>query len=442
VKLVSSVLLGLLLILDSPSAFAADEWPQFRGPGGQGHFDVEGLPLRWSETENVVWKTAIPGSGHSSPVVSGNEIWLKSSVIIRLSPEKEKELLSKLKYPIGLGIAGAVSLRAIAIDRTSGKLIADIELFSSSAPEPIHSLNSYASPSPVIEQGRVYFHFGTYGTACLDTKSRKVVWKFDNINVDHQNGPGSSPVIWNDLLIIHFDGIDRQFVTAFDKQTGKTVWTKTRTGKMNDRREFQKAYCTPLVIEQNGQPQLISPGADWVYAYDPATGAEIWKAHYGKLGFSTVPRPVIGDGMVFICTSFIQSRMLAVRYDGTGDVTDTHVVWNSDSQIPKKPSLLFINGTLYFVNDAGIASCFDAQSGKQLWRKRLGGNFSASPLYANGRIYFLSQEGKSTVIEPDANEFRVLAENQLDGRFMASPVVAGKSFILRTDSHLYRIEKK
>ena len=437
-----SVLVAAWVVLaGSLVTLAEDEWPQFRGPKGNGHIDSTGLPLKWSESENIAWKTAIPGSGHSSPVISGDLIWLTTSIINPLPEEEQKRRLAKEPNPVGLEIAGGVSLRAICIDRNTGEILRNIELFNVKDPGPVHSLNSYASPTPVFEKGRVYCHFGTYGTACLETKTGRIVWRDNSLNVDHQNGPGASPILWKHLLIVHYDGIDRQFVAARDKETGDVVWKVERQAKMPSKREFRKAYSTPHIIEENGRVQLISPGADWVYSYDPATGREHWRANYGQLGFSTVPRPVVGHGMVYIITSFVQSRLLAVKYDGEGDVTSTHIVWKSDRQVPKKPSALLIGQELYLVSDNGVGTCLDALTGDIHWTERLGGQYSASPLYAEGRIYAFSQEGKTVVFKP-GTKYEELAENQLDAGFMASPAVAGNALFLRTETHLYRVEQK
>lgn len=429
-----------VVVLSCSFAMAADDWPQFRGPEGNGHSDATGLPLSWSESENVAWKTPIPGNGHSSPVISGNQIWLTTAIVNPLSEAEQKKRLAGVSNPRGLEIAGGVSLRAICVDRNTGELLRNLELFQVENPEPIHSLNSYASPTPVIENGRVYCHFGTYGTACIETKSGEIVWRDNSLNVDHQNGPGASPIVWRNLLIVQYDGIDKQFVAARDKDSGDLVWKVKRSGVLPQKREFQKAYATPHVIEDTDPPQLISPGSDWVFSYDPQTGKELWRANYGQLGFSTVPRPVIGHGMVYIITSFMQSRILAIKYDGSGDVSQTHVVWKSDRQVPKKPSALLVEGELYLVSDNGVGTCLDAKTGAEIWTNRLGGQYSASPLFADGRIYAFSQEGKTLVLKP-GREYEVLAENHLDAGFMASPAVAGKSMFLRTETHLYRIEE-
>lgn len=434
------VTLAMTVITDAQAAAAADEWPQFRGPDSNGHARRAEIPLKWSETENVSWKVAIPGTGHSSPVISDDQIWLTTAVEAKLSEEEKKQRLAAIKNSRGLEIAGSISLRAICVSRQTGKILHNIEVIRVDEPEPIHSLNSYASPTPVLENGRLYCHFGTYGTFAVDTRSAEIVWSNMEHHVDHQNGPGASPTLWRNHLIINFDGIDTQYVAAIDKRDGKTVWQTKRSGEMNEKREFQKAYCTSAIVEDDQGSQVISPGADWVYSYDPASGRELWKASYGTLGFSTVPLPVYGNGLVFVSTSFIRPRLLAVRYDGSEAKDGSLVEWQMDGQLPQKPSMLLIGDELYFVTDKGIGMCLDARTGSEHWKERIEGNYSASPLYANGRIYFFSQAGKSVVIEP-GRDFRQLAENSLDGGFMASPAVAGEALFVRTESHLYRIEE-
>lgn len=434
------MLSALILTVVASSPFAADEWPQFQGPRGDGHSSATGLPVTWNETENVAWKTAIPGKGHSSPVISGNEIWLTTAVQQQLTKEQQKEILSKVPNSNGLEIAGSLSLRAVCVERDSGKVKHNKELFHVEKPEPIHALNSYASPSPILEKGRLFCHFGTYGTCCIDTATATVEWKNTEHHVDHQNGPGASPSLWQNVLILNFDGIDSQFIAGLDKRTGETLWTTTRSAKMPDRAEFRKTYSTATVLEDPRGAQVISPGADWVYSYDPASGRELWRASYGTLGFSTVPRPVIWKDLCILTTSFIRPRIIAVKYDGDGDVSKTHVVWTKDGQLPSKPSMLLVQDRLYFISDKGIGMCLDAKSGDEVWKERVDGAFSASPVYADGRLYFFDQEGKATVLAP-GDKYKLLAQNKLDGGFMASPAIAGKALFLRTESHLYRIEK-
>jgi outer membrane protein assembly factor BamB len=386
------------------AAFAAADWPQFRGPGGQGHVTGRDYPLNWSETENVAWKTAIPGLGWSSPVVKGNQIWLTTA-------DDEGH-----------------SLRAVCVDRTSGKIVHNVEVFHKEDPGRIHRKNSHASPTPVLEGDRVYVHFGSHGTACLTTDG-KVVWRNEGLKYDHRHGPAGSPVLYHDLLIVSCDGTDVQFVIALDKHTGKERWKTTREGKM--------AYSTPLIVKVEGHDELISTGADQAMAYDPLTGKEIWRVRYD--GYSEVPRPVVSHGLVILCTGYDTPGMIAVRLGGKGDVTDSHVVWTLKKGAPLNPSPVVVGDLLFMVNDKGVATCVEVETGKLVWQERLGGDFSASPVFADNRIYFLNEEGKTTVVAPERT-YRQLATNQVDGRTLASPAFVDSVIYLRTDTHLYRIE--
>ncbi len=384
--------------------FWAQDWPEFRGPTGQGRSDERGLPLTWSESKNVQWKTAIPGRGWSSPAIQGNRIWLTTAT------EEGK------------------SLRAISVDRNTGAILQNVEVFRLKSSGQIHAKNSQASPTPVLEGDRVYLHFGASGTACL-TPSGDIVWKTRMDYDNGQHGPGGSPVIYDDLLIVSCDGQESQFVVALDKSTGKVRWKKFREGA--------QAYSTPLIVRLPAGDQLISPGAFRAIAYEPRTGKELWHARYGD-GFSNVPRPVYGHGMVFICTGFMQPSLLAVRLDGRGDVTKSHVAWKLNRGVSLTPSPLLVGDDLYLVSDNGVATCVDAKTGAPHWQVRLGGNHSASPIYADGRIYFLSEEGESVAIAP-GKQFKELARNQLDGQTLASMAVSNSSIFVRSQTHLYRL---
>jgi outer membrane protein assembly factor BamB len=394
------VLLVLALFLHT------SDWPQFRGPTGQGHSDEQGLPLNWTETKNIRWKVAIPGKGWSSPVVRGDQIWLTTAT------EEGK------------------SLRAISVDRNSGAIVHNVEVFRLKSAKLSNAKNSFASPTPVIDGDRVFVHFGAFGTACLTLRG-EIVWKTRLEYDNGQHGTGGSPVLYNDLLIVSCDGNDVQFIVALDKLTGKTKWKKSRQG--------YQAYTTPLIISLPAGDQVVSPGAFRAVSYDAQTGKEIWQVTYGE-GFSNVPRPVYGDGLVFICTGFQQASLLAVRLDGKGDVTKSKVEWRLDRGVPLTPSPLLVGNELYLITDTGIASCVDARTGKEYWRARIGGNHSASPVYADGRIYFLSEEGESVVLAP-GQQLKHLATNQLEGRTLASMAVAGGSIFIRSETHLYRIAK-
>jgi outer membrane protein assembly factor BamB len=384
--------------------FLPQDWPEFRGPTGQGHSDERGLPLVWSETKNVRWKVAIPGRGWSSPSIQGDRIWLTTAT------EEGK------------------SLRAVSVDRNTGAVLQNVEVFRVKSLGNLNSKNSQASPTPVLEGDRVYLHFGAYGTACI-TQSGEVVWK-TRLDYDNgQHGPGGSPVIYDNLLILSCDGQDVQYVVALDKLTGKVRWKKLREG--------YQAYTTPLIVRLPAGDQVISPGAFRAVSYEPRTGKELWQVRYGD-GFSNVPRPVYGNGLVFICTGFQQPSLLAVRLDGRGDVTKSHIAWTLKRGVSLTPSPLLVGDELYMVSDNGVASCIDAKTGAPYWQVRLGGNHSASPIYADGRIYFLSEEGESVVIAP-GKEFKALAKNQLDGPTLASMAVSNGSIFVRSQTHLYRL---
>jgi outer membrane protein assembly factor BamB len=400
------VFLLLFALFALTAAVPAEDWPEFRGPTAQGHSTERGLPLEWSESRNVMWKTRVPGLGWSSPVVAGGRVWITSAI-------KER----------------GGSLRALAFDVETGRELVNAEIFRTSNADPLNAKNSLASPTPIVEGDRVYVHFGADGTAALTT-SGETVWK-TRLAYESQHGSGGSPVLYGDLLIFSADGSDRAFVIALEKQTGKTRWKTSR------RQPSDQAYTTPLVIRVGDRDEVVSVGAFRAAAYEPESGKEIWRVGYGD-GFSNVPRPVYGHGLVYIATGFQQPTLIAVRPDGTGDVTRTHVAWTLRRGAPLTPSPLLVGDELYIVNDGGIVSCLDATTGQTRWQHRLDGNFSASPVFADGRIYFLNEEGVATVILP-GKEFRMLATNHVDGATLASMAVSAGSIFIRTGTHLYRI---
>ena len=385
----------------------AQDWPQFRGPTGQGDSTARGVPAEWSETRNIAWKVAVPGRGWSSPVVGLGRVWLTTA--------------------ISEGRDASLRLIAYAID--SGQEALNVEAFRLRNATLLNEKNSHASPTPVVDGERVYVHFGSEGTAAV-TITGEIVWK-TRLRCETQHGGGGSPIIHGDLLIVSCDGFDDAFVVALDKNTGKQRWKTYR------RRPWSQAYTTPLVIRVGERDQVVSVGAHHAAAYDPANGKEIWRVSYGD-GFSNVPRPVYGHGLVFITTGFQQPALLAVRPDGTGDVTRSHVSWTLQRAAPLTPSPLLAVDELYIVNDSGIASCLDARTGKVHWMQRLGGAFSASPVFADGRIYFLNEDGVTTVVAPGTT-FQLLATNPLPGPALASMAVSAGSFYVRTASQLYRI---
>lgn len=405
-------------------------WPEFRGPWSNGHVAAPGdttpvgLPLRWSETENIVWKTEIPKYGWSTPVILGHDIWLTTAT------EDGHDFF------------------AICVEADTGKVRIDKKLFHCDNPEPLNNaVNCYASPSPVIEPGRVYVHFGSYGTACLDTATGETIWKREDLKCRHFRGPGSSLILYKDLLILTFDGVDVQYVTALDKKTGEDVWKTDRTTQWNDldaegkpvrEGDFRKGYSTPLIIETGGKTQMISPGSACAFSYDPLTGKELWHTRFD--GYTPAARPVFGNGLVYIVSGRGKARLAAMRVDGTGDVTDSHQAWKFEGpELPTEPSPILVDDLLYLLNNSGTVTCLDAKSGKMVWSERIGGNYVASPIYADGRLYFSSTQGKTHILKA-GKTFEVLATNELADGFMASPAVMGNALILRTKTHLYRIE--
>lgn len=399
-------LLALASVLTFLQIASADSWPQFRGPGGQGHSTATGLPLTWSATENVAWKSPLPGSGWSSPVVAGDQIWLTSAM------------------------DEGRSFHALCVNTTTGKLTRDVEVFSRDAAIAVHPTNSYASPTAIVEGDRVYVHFGPYGTACLSTRG-EIIWTKKLPHVQAY-GPSSTPVLYHDLLIVPCHGTDVRYLAALDKKTGDERWKLEHEGRCSE--------STPLVIQTDTGDQLICNVSERVVSVEPRTGKVIWTAQQGN-NFAQVPRPLFGHGMVYICGGYFDPVVQAIRPDGQGDVTDTHVAWSlRHSSVPLNPSAVLDGNELLMVNDGGIASCFDALTGKLHWRERLGGGFYASPVSADGRIYFFDTAGTTTVIKPGA-KFEVLASNKLDEKTMASPAIVDKAIYVRTAGHLYRLEK-
>jgi outer membrane protein assembly factor BamB len=407
---------SLLLVLALLHPAHAENWPEFRGPTGQGTYAGKNLPIEWSKTKNVAWKQAIPGKGWSSPIVQDGRIYVTTAAPI----DGSKDL----------------SLRALCLDAADGKIIWNTEVFRQDAAKAprIHSKNSHASPSPLTDGRRLYAHFGHQGTAALNLAG-KVLWR----NTEHRYAPvhgnGGTPILVDDKLVFSGDGGDKQFVVALNTDNGKTAW------KTDRKCEFYKKFSfgTPLVITVNGRQQIVSPASGAVMAYDPKDGKELWQAKYD--GYSVIPRPVFGHGMIFFSTGYDQPRLLAIRVDGAGDVTESHIAWTATKGAPHAPSPLLVGDELYFVSDSGIASCLDARTGTSHWQERIGGNFSASPFYADGMIYLQSEDGVTTVLRA-AKTFERLAESKLDERTFASYAVADGAIYLRTESQLYRIQAK
>lgn len=401
----------------------SDNWPQFRGPRGDGHSPAAQPPLRWSEMQNVRWKTAIHGKGWSSPVIWGSQIWMTSAT------EDGRQMFG------------------ICVDRNSGQVLFDKLLFENPKPEPLgNDVNGYGSPTPVIEDGRVYIHFGSYGTTCIDTNTIKPIWTRKDLPCRHYRGPSSSPIVYENLLILTQDGIDLQYTVALDKRSGETKWKTDRTAEWDDigqdgkpymEGDQRKAHSTPIITSVGGRPVMVSAGSHAVYGYDPRNGRELWKVKHK--GYSASFRPLIWQSVAFVPISYGRPELWAMRIDGQGDET-SNVIWKVTKGVPSKPSPILIDGLIYMVSDGGIMTCLDIQTGAQVWQERISGHYSASPIYANGLIYCCNEEGKTVIVRP-GRRLDVVAENQLSDGFMSSPAALGRALYLRTRSALYRIEE-
>lgn len=388
----------------------AQDWPQFRGPDGQGRSPATSAPLKWSDSSpNIRWRTSIDGLGWSSPVILEKKIWLTTAT------------------------EGGKSLRAVCVDSDSGRILHNIEVFRLDSPGSMHKKNSHASPTPILDKDRVYVHFGTNGTACL-TSEGKVVWK-QALRYNPVHGSGSSPALVGEHLIISCDGSEQPFLIALDRKTGAQRWRSAREPNP-DQKKF--SFCTPLPIEVGEKLQVVSPFAGGVTSYDPASGRSIWHVRYPN-GYSVVPRPVYGHGLVFMSTGFDKPTLIAIKADGKGDVTETHVAWRLEKGAPLDPSPLLAGEELYLVSDQGIASCLEAKTGKIHWQERIGGAHSASPTLIAGNVYFLSEEGVATVVKAD-RKFTQVAKNDLKARTFASPAPIDGALFIRTEKELLRIE--
>jgi outer membrane protein assembly factor BamB len=412
---------GLIFVLATTFALvaigsvsAADEvhWNQYRGPSGDGHSTATGLPVEFDDETNVTWKIPIKGKGWSSPVVWGQQIWLTTA------PKDGKQMF------------------AVCVDAKSGEVIHNVLVFENEEPQFCHPLNSYATPTPVVEAGRVYVHFGVHGTACLDTKTGKKVWERRDLPCNHFRGPASSPVVFENLLICQFDGFDLQYVVAMDTATGATKWKRDRAFDFKTNNgDNKKAYCTPTVYKYKDKLHLICPAAVATEAFEPRSGELLWTVRHG--GMNASGRPLFAEGLVFITNGM--GRMVAVKPEGKGDISD-QIVWESGKLVPKKSSLLYSDGLMYMISDNGVASCLEPKTGEVVWSSRLKGANAASPVYVDGRIYCFSMEGDVHVIAP-GREFKLLSTSKFESGFMASPAIVDKALILRTKTHLYRIEK-
>ena len=408
-----SITLASCLVIE-----ANEQWSQFRGHYGNGIIKSTSAPINWSDNTNIDWKTPIHDRGWSSPVIWNDQIWMTTA-----TKEGNK-------------------MYAICVNKLSGKIEHDIHVFDVKSPQAITNENTYASPTPVVEEGRVYVHFGTYGTACISTKDGQILWKRRDLNCDHEigAGPASSPFIYNNFLIFNVDGRDVQYVIALNKETGQTAWKTNRSVDFSDVQVNQrKAYGTPFIIPRGNSNQMVSIGAKGVYSYDPENGKELWKAEHR--GWSIAPRPVYGEGLVFTMIDRDRPEMWAIKPNGSGDITETHIEWKETKRMPPRASPIIIKGLLFVVDRNGYISCIEAKTGKSIWQKRMKGRFSASPILANNLIYFFNEDTVCTIIKP-IRELDIVTENKLSSdKLMATPAFDENSIYIRTENNLYKIKE-
>lgn len=402
--------LKLSLSIFALSTFAAD-WPKFRGPGAQGHAVAANLPARFGPAKNLKWKVAVPGAGWSSPVILKGRIYLTTAI----------------------NRGAGFSLNTLCLDAATGRLVWNRPLISVAKPSRTHRKNSQASPTPIVDGDHIYVHFGHMGTACLDLQG-KIIWKNETIKYSSVHGNGGTPVLVNGKLIFSCDGSRNPFVIALDAKLGNEIWRVNRS--VNAKRKF--SFSTPLVLRTAAHTQVLLPGSDMIGAYDPDTGREIWKATFS--GYSVIPRPVVGHGMVYFSSGFDRATAIALKLGGKGDVTESHAGWSLAKGAPHTPSMLLVGDELYMVSDGGIASCVEAKTGEVIWTERIGGGHSASPIYAAGKLYFSNEAGVVTVLAV-GKKFTVLAKNDLGERTLASPAVADGALFIRTAGHLWRFQK-
>lgn len=408
------VLLSLgVVVAGSAATTPAGDWPEFRGPTGQGNGAAVGLPVEWSASNNIAWKQEIPGAGWSSPVVSRGRVYLTAAI----ANEKEPAAMFLLCY-----------------ESATGRLAWRTEIFSAteSPAQPAHDRSLPASPTPIVEGERIYVYFGHHGAAALDLAG-KVVWRKSRVRFDPVPANGGSPILAGDLLVYVADCATAPFVMALDKHTGAVRWQVRRP--IPDKLKF--SFSTPLFITAAGRPQIIVPASGAVSALDPKDGRELWRVRYNDEN-SLAPRPVFAHGLVFVATGYLRAELLAIRPDGAGDVTDTHVAWRLTKGAPITPAMVAVGEELYAVNDAGVATCWDAKTGQVRWQERLPGIYSAAPVAADGKVYFQSETGLGTVVAARP-EFTKLAANPLEERMLASPAVAENSLFIRTERALYRV---
>ena len=408
--------LCLLLTLITASFSIADEnWAEFRGSNGDGISTAKDLPVEFDVKKNLKWKLPLKGMAHSSPVIWGNQLWITNAT------EDGKQMF------------------AVCLDRMTGKVIHDLLVFENEEPRYREKTNSYASCTPAIEEGRIYLHYGSYGTTCVDTTTGKKLWERRDIQCNHWRGPGSSPVIDDKNMYVAYDGYDFQFALALDKKTGKTVWKKDRNIDYgSDDGDRKKAYSTATLFEHKGRRQVVMSSAVETITYDPATGDELWRIRHG--GMNAAARPLYQHGLVYIAAGTGDYSFIAVKPEGKGDITESSIVWNMAKGASKRPSQIIQGDHMFMIADKGVATCLNAKTGEIVWQQRVGGNYRASLFMADDNIYSFSQEGKITVFKAK-DTYEEVAVSELETEFQASPAVAGNQIYLKSVDTLYCFEK-
>jgi outer membrane protein assembly factor BamB len=400
-----------------PQTSVAEDWPGFRGPGRQGISNEKNLPTQWSATSNIAWKTAIAGEGWSSPIVFGDRIFVTTAT------------------------DEGASFHLMCLDRKTGAVLWDRQVLRQK-PGHRQPLNSYASSTPVTDGKNVYI-VAFDGSIAAVSMEGETVWMNRDFEYFSEHGLGVSPILYKELLIVAFDPSssgpdpklgwqkpwDKALILALDKNTGKVRWE----GK---RGLSRIAHVSPQILSGSGKDQLISSAGDAIQGFDPDTGERIWTV--SSPGEGVVPSVVVGEDLIFTASGFGDSTIRVVRAGGKGDVTATHIAWESPDDVPKIPSMLYVKPYLYLVTEAGVVKCFKAATGEVIWRERLADRFSASPVWAEGKIYFLSEKGTTTVIQ-EGDEFKVLAKNELDETCKASPALSQGNIFIRSDKHLFCI---
>lgn len=418
-NLLSAIIAGLLLFNNIPAQ--ETNWSHFRGNNLNGISDSENIPLQWNDSLNVLWKIPVKGKGWSSPVVWGDQVWLTTAT------------------------TDGREMSGICLNVKTGKEVFNLKLFVSDNTYKKHDFNTYATPTPCIEQGFVYIHFGTSGTVCIRTGDGSTAWKRTDLNCEHIQGPASSPVIYKNMLILHLEGTDVQYIVALDKATGKTIWKTDRPKEVYDKLKpnGKKAYITPVIINVKGKDLLISNGSAACIAYDIQTGKEVWRVVQGE--DSTISMPVSENGIVYFYTGYVTpangeqyAELLAVDPTGSGDVTSTHIKWRFKGAVLQLLTPLIRDGLIYTIDTKNNLFCIDAATGKQVYTRRMTAKYNSSPVYAGGNICFTSVNGETTIIK-EGRKPDIVSRNKLTGEIYATPAITGNKLLIRTATDLYCI---